>query len=206
MITKEERRRISWENAQKCRKPNKYSVIDGVAHVILSNTKNIMLCDVEDWENWKQYTWHENTYNHYVETSIDGKKEKYHYHLAPKRDGMVIDHINHDRHDNRAKNIRLVSKHLNAINTKLSRRNQSGYKGVRKSKSGKWIAYIFFNRKQIHLGTYENIEDAVYARKKAEDKYFHPVYEKEALEQSAFFNIRKAVSEKQQCSKRNCTA
>lgn len=51
MITKEERRRISWENAQKCRKPNKYSVIDGVAHVILSNTKNIMLCDAEDWEN-----------------------------------------------------------------------------------------------------------------------------------------------------------
>lgn len=119
---------------------------------------------------------------------------------------MVIDHINHNRHDNRSKNIRLVSKHLNAINTKLSKKNKSGYKGVLKSKSGKWIAYIFFDRKQMYLGTFENIEDAVNARKKAEDKYFRPVYEKEALEQSAFFNICKAVSEKQQCSKRNCTA
>ena len=36
----------------------------------------------------------------------------------------------------------------------------------------KWIAQITVNYKNIHLGRYENIEDAIKARKEAEVKYF----------------------------------
>lgn len=172
MLTKEERRQVCWENAQKSRKPNRYHVIDGVAYVKMSNTNSYMLCDAEDWENWKQYTWHENGTSHYACTHIDGKLEKYHWHLVKRVKGYVVDHINRNRLDNRSRNIRQVTQHVNSTNTKLSKANKSGIKGVIKTKSGKWMAYIFFNGRNINLGTYTEKSSAVSARKSAEEKYF----------------------------------
>lgn len=49
--------------------------------------------------------------------------------------------------------------------------NTSGYRGVCPSK-GKWRATIGHKGKQIYLGEYENIEDAIAARKEGEEKYF----------------------------------
>lgn len=42
------------KNAQKCKKYNNYKVIENIAYVELSNTKNIMICDIEDWEKQKE--------------------------------------------------------------------------------------------------------------------------------------------------------
>lgn len=60
---------------------------------------------------------------------------------------------------------------------KLSKSNKSGVRGVSKKKNGKWLAQITFKRKNYNLGTYENFEDAVKARKEAEEKLFKPVIE-----------------------------
>ena len=38
--------------------------------------------------------------------------------------------------------------------------------------SGKWTANIGYQRKQIHLGSFNDFEDAVIARQEAEKKYF----------------------------------
>jgi len=59
---------------------------------------------------------------------------------------------------------------------KLRSNNTSGVTGVSKSK-GKWIAHIGLRGKVICLGTYEKKEDAVRARRVAEEKYFQPVIE-----------------------------
>ena len=176
MLTKEERRQICWENAQKSRKYNEFIVRDGVAYVQLSNTHNIMLCDADDWESWKQYCWHENTDNHYAVTSINGKQEKYHYHLLPPDGDLVLDHINRNKLDNRLCNVRRVSRHANSVNTKLSRANKSGIKGVRQTPSGKWQAYIWANGKSKHLGVYDRKSDAIEARRQAEQMYFLPLF------------------------------
>lgn len=57
--------------------------------------------------------------------------------------------------------------------SKLSKSNKSGVRGVCKKKNGKWLAQIVFKKKAYNLGTYEKFEDAVKARKDAEEKYFN---------------------------------
>lgn len=54
---------------------------------------------------------------------------------------------------------------------KLSARNTSGYRGVYPYR-GKWGAEIRFKKKRYHLGTFTNIEDAVKARKRAEEMLY----------------------------------
>lgn len=51
---------------------------------------------------------------------------------------------------------------------KLRTNNTSGYKGV-SGRNGKWVAYIYFAGRYYHLGTYENISQAVSIRREAED-------------------------------------
>lgn len=68
---------------------------------------------------------------------------------------------------------------LTALTSKTYKNNTSGYKGVTKTKkNGKWRASIRFKGKNIYLGEYRNIKDAIKARKKAEEKYFKPILEK----------------------------
>ena len=57
-------------------------------------------------------------------------------------------------------------------NKKLDKRNKSGYTGVKETKAGTWNAQIYCNGKYINLGTYKAKEDAIKARKEAEEKYF----------------------------------
>lgn len=52
----------------------------------------------------------------------------------------------------------------------LSKTNKSGVTGVSQKKNGKWLAQIVFKRKAYNLGTYEKKEDAINARKEAEEK------------------------------------
>lgn len=57
--------------------------------------------------------------------------------------------------------------------------NTSGITGVFFDKSKqKWRAYITFKNKKYNLGVFENKEDAIQARKEAEEKFFKPVIEK----------------------------
>lgn len=59
---------------------------------------------------------------------------------------------------------------------KLPSDNTTGYKGVYLIR-GKYVAKIVFQKKAYHLGTYERIEDAAEARKKAEEELFDSVAE-----------------------------
>ena len=55
--------------------------------------------------------------------------------------------------------------------TKLPTNNTTGYRGVYFIK-GKYVAKIVFQKRAYYLGTYANIEDAVQARKEAEEAIF----------------------------------
>ena len=68
---------------------------------------------------------------------------------------------------------------LNTIRSKLRADNTSGIKGVSwRKESKKWVAQITFKKKRYNLGSYDNIEDAMIARKNAEEKFFKPIIEK----------------------------
>lgn len=62
---------------------------------------------------------------------------------------------------------------------KLRKNNTSNTTGVTYNKQNKnWRASIFFKSKKIDLGSFTNIDDAIKARKEAEEKYFKPILEK----------------------------
>ena len=70
------------------------------------------------------------------------------------------------------KNFNLVTPLENAQNSSLRKDNTSGVKGVHFNKrTNKWIARIQFNKKRISLGSFDTLEEAVEARRKAEKEY-----------------------------------
>lgn len=96
----------------------------------------------------------------------------YMYGFFPKEE---IDHIDHNRSNNALSNLRLVSSLENKQNTRLSKNNTTGHNGVALHKpTGKYRAYIMVNRKHIHLGLFETLQEAIDARKQADITYnFH---------------------------------
>lgn len=57
--------------------------------------------------------------------------------------------------------------------------SETKHRGVHFAKwANMYRAYIQVNKKMIYLGYYKKIEDAIKARKIAEEKYFHPILEK----------------------------
>lgn len=84
-----------------------------------------------------------------------------------------IDHVNHNRGDNRISNLRSVTISENCRNRSLPKNNCSGHIGI--SREGrKWKARLKMNRVDYYLGSFDTIEDAICARKKAEkENNFH---------------------------------
>jgi len=88
-------------------------------------------------------------------------------------DGMVIDHINRNRADDRFENLRLCTQAQNRCNSTRPRHNTSGVVGVLMSArphSDTWRAQITINNKTVHLGTFRTKELAIEARKAAEQR------------------------------------
>ena len=85
-------------------------------------------------------------------------------------DGM--DHINHDKVDNRWVNLREASQAENTRNASVRNDNKSGIAGVSwKSQYQKWRAQININRKQKHLGYFDNLEFAGLVMAEAREKF-----------------------------------
>ncbi len=84
-----------------------------------------------------------------------------------------IDHVDRDRLNNRAGNLREVTQQQNLKNKGTYSSNKSGHPGVHwYSRYSKWHAGISNNRKNIDLGYYDTIEEAVAARKAGELRYW----------------------------------
>ncbi|AUR87184.1 HNH nuclease [Vibrio phage 1.097.O._10N.286.49.B3] len=79
----------------------------------------------------------------------------------------MLDHINGDKGDNRAVNLREVGAKGNAQNMKKYSTNTSGQPGVSKDTRGKWTVRLG----KIHLGTHVDYDKAVAIRKAAEKIY-----------------------------------
>ena len=80
-----------------------------------------------------------------------------------------IDHINRVRHDNRIENLRPISRSDNVINSRLSKRNSTGYKHIHVSGNGYKITAPK-NGKPVYLGYFQSIEEAKTALRKAQKK------------------------------------
>ena len=93
--------------------------------------------------------------------------------LMDAKKGEYVDHINHNTLDNRRSNLRICTNSANLRNGDLRINNTSGIKGVRFDRQRqKWVPKIKVNYKDIFLGRFEKLEDAVIARTEAERKYW----------------------------------
>ena len=136
--------------------------------------------DKIDYDTVKKYCWYIDSEG-YVTTNIQtdsGKRTVLRMHVLimdPENKNLKVDHIlgKDKRNDNRRYNLRLTTNQENTMNASLRKDNSSGVTGVNwDSNTNKWEARIKKNYKTIHLGKFDNFEDAVSAIKEAEKKYF----------------------------------
>lgn len=66
------------------------------------------------------------------------------------------------------------------MNGTVNKNSTTGTNGVALTQEGRYRAYINFQRKQIHLGCYRDINDAIAARKAAEEELYGKVLEDNA--------------------------
>lgn len=87
--------------------------------------------------------------------------------------GPEVDHIDGNGLNNQRSNLRLVTHSQNMANSRPYVSNTSGVPGVSWHKTKeKWQAYIQKNGRWIHLGYFDDFNDAAKARKDAALKYF----------------------------------
>ena len=128
--------------------------------------------DKEDYDKIKNYTW--SFSNDYLRDTKD-RSIAMHQLILPTKNGCHPEHIHgaKTKNDNRKSNLRPATQTQNLMNTRLRSDNTSGVKGVHWRKDTcKWTATIQINKKCISLGCYVNLDDAIKARKEAEEKYF----------------------------------
>ena len=90
-----------------------------------------------------------------------------------KENDLIVDHINGNTLDNRKSNLRICKKKENPKNCTLYSNNTSGHKGVVwMERLGKWQVGLQVDKKNLYLGVYSSLEEAVEVRRKAEIKYF----------------------------------
>ena len=164
------------ENHMKALK--KYNTYDlsgeyGVGYT--SNTDEPFYFDLEDYDKIKDYCWNKHSistgYQALESYDISTKKViRFHYLLNKKG----WDHINGNSLDNRKENLRKCTHRENNINHAVRSDNTSGTTGVHWSKKRKkWYAEISIKKgKVLNLGFFNNIDDAIQARKEAEGKYY----------------------------------
>lgn len=120
--------------------------------------RGIKMCDcIKDFENFYNYM-----------SKLEHYEEK----------GYTIDRINVDGNYCICNdNLRWASKSEQGMNKRISKINESGITGVRKfilnNGTISWRANITINKKTIHLGCYATKEEAIEARRNAENSYWN---------------------------------
>ena len=151
------------------KKRNEYVEKDNLLFVKFSNCDEEFVCDKKyEWAIQK-YTWYKGYYG-YPYAFINERLRTFHS-LIYKEKGKDVDHINGDTKDNRESNLRIVTHSENMFNRKKQKNNSSGTTGVYFDRN-RWVSQIYVNKRKIILGRVNNIEDAIYSRKKAEKEYY----------------------------------
>lgn len=138
------------------------------------------LIDEADWPMVQGLTLYRGT-NGYVYFSMGSlethKTQTLHSLLLGPHKGRHIDHINGDKLDNRRENLRVATHSQNQVNRKsLNKNNRSGARGVsfapNRSPLKPWRVQITVDGKNIHLGQFGSKEDAISARRLAEQEHY----------------------------------
>lgn len=104
----------------------------------------------------------------YAYAKIGGRHVRMHRLLLGVGADRVVDHINHNRLDNRRANLRACTPGENCRN---SVRADGGVVGIGRTTDGRYFARIAVDGKRYWLGCFKSFEDALDARVEAELVY-----------------------------------
>lgn len=152
------------------KRTNSYDAV-GDELIVTTARGDKIVADINDYDLIKRYSWCISKTGYPV-ANIDHRTTKMHQYLLGRIDGMVVDHIDGNPLNNKRSNLRMCDQRDNARNVAPKRKNRDGYPGVRETTSGTFHARIFVDGKEKYIGAYKTYEDAVKARKEAEEKYF----------------------------------
>lgn len=136
--------------------------IDGEVTKMYDNKGNYTLIDTEDIEKVKP---------HYFTLGSKGYWQTTHTHIRLNRfimdcpEGMIVDHISHDKADNRKCNLRICTVRQNNMN---HRRKGYSYN----KETGKWKAYCSKDGKRFYGGSYDTEEEAAKVAKELREELF----------------------------------
>ena len=155
--------------------------------ITMKNGETILL-DKEDYLKYRGMSWHTiKGYAAHMVTEQDAEfwglpaRKNVYMHRAVMGmvhgdKGIMVDHINHDRLDNRKQNLRECTASENARNLRNNVNNKStGYKGVHwlcGQRRRPWQARIKLTDKMVYLGCYESAEEAARAYNEAAAEHF----------------------------------
>lgn len=153
------------------KKYNRYEICGNYVTMYTLNNEPFDI-DLEDFWKVKDICWHKDTSGYIVGITNDNII-RLHRYVMNCPDDMEVDHKKHDKSDNRKENLRIATRSQNMMNHCINKNNTSGTTGVKQyGTNGKWSADITVNGTRIYLGTFDNLDDAIKARKEAEEKYF----------------------------------
>lgn len=130
------------------------------------------LVDDEDYEWISQWKW----YYHYGYAIRRTEGIRMHRVITNCPDNKIVDHINHNKLDNRRGNLRICDYSTNNHNVGRRKDNTSGVRGVTYKESKKlWVVRLQLAGRRMYIGSFKKWEDAKQCRESAEKRYLSPI-------------------------------
>jgi hypothetical protein len=136
-----------------------YSINENIVEIYIDN--NTILIDAEDLDKTLSLTNLYLTKDSYVVSFIQNKVIYLHRYLTNARKEFDIDHLNHNRLDNRKSNLKEKTHAENCRNRKgPTKHNTSGYRNVHKEANNKWKVCVIKDKKQYRKRGFKTPEEA----------------------------------------------
>ena len=152
--------------------PNEYIIKDNYVIGFTSNTNNPFYIDLEDYLKIIKFRWYETKNGYARSTNVQNYKIMHRFVLDLNDKNFQVDHINHNKLDNRKTNLRICNSEKNGMNRLRGSNNTSGVKGVSwHCATDTWQVYLNADSQTIYVGNFTDFNEAVDARLEAEEKY-----------------------------------
>lgn len=137
---------------------NRYEVEGNIVKVYFNNCDDHFIIGVTSLQTLLDIrcTWHKDK-DGYARGTVNGKSTTVHRLLTNCPKGMVADHRNRNRLDNRLSNLRVVTNAQNLQNRNLNSNNRTGYKNVHFDNLMQTYQVVVQGK---NYGRYDDVEEA----------------------------------------------
>lgn len=145
--------------------------------IIYGSKNEEIIVDPEDYDrlvklNWNCYTGYARTFRRRKEEGGKFRGTLMHKMILKAEKGLVTDHINGNKLDNRKSNLRICTPRQNSCNRKIGCQSKSRFLGVTYHKrDNRFQASIRTGKERLYLGYFKTDIEAAMAYNEAAQKY-----------------------------------